>query len=184
MAKTLIVVAARDDTFAGNLSSFKGGDVVVADTSQGGHPSQAYIDTYHSHPAESYLFIQDSMRGAGNVVQPFRDRGPVVAWASFEMFFDDAEQARWVQDQYPGVPTPRAGIFGPIFYATREAMEAAEPWFPARPDSKLLAQGTERAWAYAFAAAGVPVEALYSYDMADLSSDACPPFTKTFANRQ
>lgn len=187
---TLIVVAAYDDSFAHNLETIKGGDVIVWDTSQGGHPSKAYIDAFRKHYYRSYLFLQDSLRGnVEDVVQPFRENGKdVVAWGTFDFFFDDQLQAQWVLSQYPGARVPMRGIFGPIFYATRKAMKKLEDkrMFPETPPNHLMAQGTERAWAFAFYQAGIPVGQL-SDCVTDGSSPRLFPadktFTKTFAGR-
>lgn len=187
---TLIVVAAYDNTFADNLQTLKGGDVVVMDTSQGGHPSKAFIDAFRKHYYRSYLFLQDSLKGeVDDVVRPFREEGnPVVGWGSFPMFFDDQQQADWVLRQYPGERHPRRGIFGPIFYATRKALKHLEDrgLFPDTPPNRLMAQGTERAWAFAFHRAGIPVGFL-SECITDGSSPRLFPadgtFTKTFAAR-
>lgn len=184
--ETLIVVAAFDETHKNNWSTFYGGDVAVMDTSGGGHPTGAYIEAYRTYTDYgSYLFVQDSMRARSrDCVQPFRGRGHVVAWCSFPLFFDNDEQARYVASQYPGQVLPARGIFGPVFYATRRAMRRAEPFFPAVPGTKLEAQGTERAWAFAFQAAGFPVAWLYDFNPALMENGSYPPFTKKFANRQ
>lgn len=183
---TLIVVAAYDESHKANWPGFDGGDLVVMDTSAGGHPTGAYIQAFRDYPEyDSYLFVQDSMKATlPDCVAPFRGLGPVVAWCSFALFFDDETQLRWVKDQYPDAPSPDEGIFGPVFYATREAMVAAEPFFPALPSTKLEAQGTERAWAYAFKQAGVPLNALYEFCIPPMEDGSYQPFTKAFANRQ
>lgn len=183
---TLVVVAAYDETHRDNWASFNGGDVAVMDTSAGGHPTGAFIEAFRSQPNYgSYLFVQDSMRCTSrDCVKPFVGLGPVVAWCVFPLFFDSEKQARYVRQQYPGVQEPDEGIFGPVFYATRDAMQAAEPHFPALPGTKLEAQGTERAWAFAFAAAGVTVNALYEFSIPRMEDGSYPPFAKTFANRQ
>ena len=189
-SKTLIVVAAYDDTFVDNLPTIKGGHVVRWSTAGGGHPSKAFIDAYRKHYYHSYLFLQDSLRGnVDDVVAPFRDVGAeAVAWGSFPMFFDDDYQRKWVLEQYPGRTVPRRGIFGPIFYATRKAMRKLEDrrLFPQTPPNKLMAQGTERAWAIAFDRAGISVGSL-SECITDGTSPRLFPadttFTKTFAGR-
>lgn len=184
---TLIVVAAYDQTHTANLETLHGGTVIVKDTSGGGHPTKAFIDAYREHPDHAgYLFVQDSMRGTEpDVVEMFRERErSVVAWVTFPLFFDSTEQAEWVRAQYPGHAEPMRGIFGPTFYATRAAMQAAEPFFPLAPDTKMMAQGTERAWAYCFNAAQVDVAGLHQFDPGRMSDGSFPPFQKHFANRQ
>lgn len=188
-SETLIVVAAFDDTFKDNLETLHGGDIVVMDTSKGGHPSKAFIDAYRQNYYRSYLFLQDSLRGnVEDVVEPFRGKEEVVAWGTFPMFFDDEQQGNWVLKQYPGHTMPRRGIFGPIFYATRRAMQRMESkgLFPKTPPNRLMAQGTERAWAFACDWAGIKLGTL-----GDCITDGNSPrlfpsdqtFIKTFAGR-
>jgi hypothetical protein len=189
-SETLIVVAAYDHSFDENLKTFHGGDLIRADTSEGGHPSAAYVRAFRSDPwYRSYLFLQDSLVGrVPDVVEPFRSRGSdVVAWGLFPLFFDNDLQARWVVSQYPP-PHPPFGIFGPIFFATRKAMQRLEDkrLFPETPPNRLMAQGTERAWALAFHAAGIPVDALGGCTTDGVRPNLFPEdktFTKIFAGR-
>ena len=184
---TLIVVAAVDRTFQDNIDALRAGphEVIRADTSRGGHPSAAFVRAYHQYPdEEAYLFTQDSCAPtAADVVAPFEFAdAPVVAWARFPMFFDNDYQAQWVLQQ--GFTTqPLYGIFGPIFYATREAMEAAEMYFPRTPRNRLEAQGTERAWAFTFSQVGIKPRALHEWSNGHLASGDAYPFKKTFALR-
>ena len=187
---TLIVVAAYDDTFKDNWDTFHGGHVVVWDTSGGGHPSGAFINAFRKHYYRNYLFVQDSMRGnVPDVVAPFKENGKdVVAWGTFDFFFDDPLQAQWVLNQYPGSIVPMRGIFGPAFFATRKAMKFLEDrnLFPATPPNKLMAQGTERAWPLAFQRAGIKVGTLGPCITDGISPRLFPSdqtFTKTFAGR-
>lgn len=189
-SETLIVVAAYDDSFKNNLPTFKGGDVVVWDTSSGGRETGAYINAFRKHYYSSYLFLQDSLRGlVEDVTEPFRASGEdVVAWGRFPLFFDSPEQEKWVWDQYPGRTRPRQGIFGPIFYATRKAMKRLEDknLFPKLPPNKMMAQGTERAWAFAFDRAGVTVGELGGVTTDGIRPNLFPAdqtFQKTFAGR-
>lgn len=187
---TLIVVAAYDGTFSDNFETLGGGDVVVMDTSQGGHPSKAFIDAYRRYYYRSYLFLQDSLRSnVEDCVKPFRENGSdVVAWGTFPMFFDDKHQEAWVRNQYVGERLPRRGIFGPIFYATRKALGKIERkgFLPKTPPNKLMAQGTERAWAFACQWSGVGLGSL-SECITDGQSPRLFPadetFTKVFAGR-
>lgn len=189
-SETLVVVAYVDDRFAHFRPTIKGGRLALADTSAGGHPSAAFVRAYEQHPDfHSYLFLQDSLRGTvDDVVKPFRDYSeehgyPVVAWGFFPMFFDNGEQQNWVESQYAREVRPRNGIFGPIFYATNDAMRQAKPFFPRSPENRLQAQGTERAWAYTFEAAGVPFGALGAWSNEGMASGNYPVFQKVFANR-
>jgi hypothetical protein len=185
-SETLIVVAAVNDDYKENLPTYTGGDLLVQDTSAGGHPTGAYIKAFHEWPEyESYLFIQDSMRGiVDDVTAAFREHGSdVVAWGLFEMGWDGPDQMRWVLRQYPARVKPTHGIFGPVFYATRGAMEKAERWFPDIPSNRLEAQGTERAWAYTFAAANIEVGSLGDWSNELMAHGPYPVFRKVFALR-
>jgi hypothetical protein len=184
---TLIVVAAVDRRFQDNIDALRCGphEVIRADTSRGGHPSAAFVRAYHQYPdEEAYLFTQDSCAPtAADVVAPFEfAQADVVGWARFPMFFDNDYQAEWVRNQGYTVQ-PLWGIFGPIFYATRDAMERTEMWFPRTPRNRLEAQGTERAWAFAFMQAGIKPMFLHEWSNQHLSSGEAYPFKKTFALR-
>jgi hypothetical protein len=184
--RTLIVVAAVNNAFRDNIPTYKGGEVVVINTSEGGYATGAYIDAYHDYPDyHSYLFIHDSMRGvAPDVVREFRENGAdVVAWGIFPMSWDSSDQRQRVVNQYPDVAVPLWGIFGPTFYATREAMEKAEPFFPRIPRNRMDFQGTERAWAFCFEAAGIPVASLGIWNNTLMSDGPYPVFRKTFGGR-
>ncbi len=102
------------------------------------------------------------------------------------LFFDSVEQQVWVESQFP-LGRPPYGIFGPVFYATRDAMRRAEPFFPATPADKLEAQGTARASAYTFMHAKVPVGTLGGMTTDGVRPNLFPEnktFLKTFGNRQ
>lgn len=188
--ETLIVVASYDDRYKENVDSFKGGDVVVWSTADGGYTTGAFKAAFNKHYYRSYLFVQDSIRAnVDDCVAPFRENGKdVVAWGTFPLFFDDPYQEKWVLEQYPGQFHPKKGIFGPIFYATRRAITklSDKRLLPATPPNKLMEQGTERAWAYACLRAGLNLGSL-----GDCITDGVSPrlfpsdqtFTKTFAGR-
>lgn len=162
--RTLIVSATYDDAFPEWYERLPEPKVRVS-TKDGGHPSQAFIRAYRfdKQRHHSYLFLQDSLEPlVDDVVAPFRAPGePVVAWGFFPLFFDNPEQQEKVLRQYPG-PLPPYGIFGPIFYAERKALQRLDKlgMFPRTPENKMDAQGTERAWACAFYQAGVAMTAL------------------------
>lgn len=189
---TLVVVAAVDNRFDDNvrmLDDRAGKCFLRADTSMGGHPSAAFIRAYHRYDHDAYLFLQDSLYPlVSDYIQPFAGMAEatgagVVGWARFPLpMFDGEWQKQWVEDQYPPEVRPQWGIFGPIFYAKRKAMEDAELWFPRTPRSRLEAQGTERAWAYCFEAAHVPVAFLGDWSN-DRLKNFDPIFRKTFAGR-
>lgn len=172
----LIVVAAHGPDFAAQCVASLPPDAarLVVDTGSGsvpdadvvlpgGHPTAAYRWAYENAPADHYLFIQDCMTAL--VPDPrgwFRDQlpaeGGAVAWGLFGMAFDTPGQQQWVQDQYPG-PVPALGIMGPVFYTSRASLDVldAAGLLPAIPADRMQAQGTERAWAFAYDRAGLPV---------------------------
>lgn len=172
----LVVVAAHGPDFAAQCVASLPADVarLVVDTGSGavpdadlvlpgGHPTAAYRWAYEHMPAEHYLFIQDSMTAVvDDPVKWFRDQlpaeGGAVAWGLFGMAFDTPGQREWVHNQYPG-PIPELGIMGPIFYTPRTSLDilADAGLLPAIPADRMQAQGTERAWAFAYARAGLPV---------------------------
>jgi hypothetical protein len=163
----LVVVAAHGPDFVQQcVDSLTGVEHIVVDTDEvhpGGHPTGAYRWVYEHVHADRYLFIQDCMTAL--VPDPcawFRDQlpaeGGAVAWGKFPIAFDTPSQQQWVQDQYPG-QTVDFGMLGPIFYTPRSSLDvlAEKGLLPAVPNGRMQAQGTERAWVYAYAAAGLPV---------------------------
>ncbi len=189
-SRDIVVVAAFDNTYIDSCLESLGDryQVVVMDTSSGGHPSGAYVRAYREHPADNYLFIQDSMRAiTDDVMAPFREKMPelgAVAWGHFGLFFDTQEQAEWVDSQY-SCPMPEYGIFGPVFYTNRASMELLDSkgLFPKTPENKLQAQGTERAWAFAFKQADLPVESLGFWDKGRMERGEHQPFSKVWGGR-
>ncbi len=183
---TLIVSATYDDSHRDWYDLLPEPKVRVS-TAAGGHPSKALIDTFRFGPKyHSYLLLQDTLEPVADVVAPFRDKGaPVVAWARFPLFFDTSLQKEEVERQYPYV-FPSYGIFGPVFYAEHKVLSRLDRMgrFPAHPADKMAAQGTERAWAYAFALLGVPVAHLWDWSNEFLASGDALPFRKVFGARQ
>lgn len=198
MAADLIVVAAHGPAHIGacvaslgdarrlvvdtGSGTVPGADVVLA----GGHPTGAYLHAYRHHHADGYLFIQDSMTAVvDDVLTPFRDQMPhlgAVAWGLFGLAWDSPQQRQWVSDHYQGAP-PARGIFGPVFYTSRASLDllAARHLLPAVPANKIEAQGTERAWAWAFHNAGLAVIGP-PWDK-EAMERGFGPFRKVFAGR-
>ncbi|HEX6970003.1 MAG TPA: hypothetical protein VF174_14510 [Micromonosporaceae bacterium] len=166
--ETLIVVAAHGTQYVEQcLQSLDGHRVMVVETGESGpvpgrHPTGAYLWAVGQYPADRYLFIQDSMTClTADPVGWFEQQWPgsgAVAWGRFPMQWDGPRQEQWVRAQYPGVETSH-GIMGPIFYTDRASLNllAERGLLPAIPTDRIEAQGTERAWAYAYTAAGLPV---------------------------
>lgn len=189
---TLIVSATYDDRHRDWYDLLPEPKVRVS-TAMGGHPSKALIDTLRFGPRhDAYLLLQDTLEPlVEDVVAPFaalaeKERTSAVGWASFGLFFDTPEQQEWVKSQYPNMHDPEHGIFGPIFWATRKTLERLDRFhrLPKAPETKLEAQGTERAWAYAFAAMGIKPAFLHPWSNEFLASGDALPFRKVFAGRQ
>lgn len=158
-----------------------------------GYDTGAYLWTYHMLEARNYLFLQDScVPIVPDVVEPFRSRMPrdqmgAVAWVRFPgRLWDSAEQRTAMQFIFDA-PEPAFGVFGPIFYTSRKALNvlAEKGLLPPYPISKLMAQGMERGWAMAFEKAGMPVNYIYpklagTFD--DYNMNMMPPFNKTFGS--
>src|SRR6187399_1825234 len=130
---TLVVSATYDDSYPEWYLGLPDPKIRWS-TAEGGHPSQAFVRAYRAdyQRHRAYLFLQDSLEPLfDNVTAPFEDaaveqRVPVVAWARFPLFFDTPDQRALVEQQYPNQPAPDYGIFGPIFWAERRAMEKLE----------------------------------------------------------
>lgn len=195
---TLIVSATYDDSYREWYDMLPEPKIRVS-TADGGHPSGAFVNAFRfdRQKHHSYLFLQDSLeptypapaslfRMEADAAAMQGKHYPVVGWARFPMFFDTPEQQAKVVNQYPYVPKPEYGIFGPILWVERKVMERLDKFgrFPATPENKMDAQGTERAWAYAFAAVGAPITFLHDWDNDFLASGQAAPFRKVFAGRQ
>lgn len=190
--EAVTVVAYNGGAFLGPCLASIPGRVVAVDTGHEGprpgqHPTGAYLWAYETVKADAYLFIQDSMTAViPDPVGWFTDRCPdggVAAWALFPMQWDGTEQEEWVRGQYPDAD-PKCGIFGPIFYAPRAALDslAERGLLPKAPTNRIEAQATERSWSFAFAAAGIPVVGPI-WDRPAMENSGLGPFRKTWAAR-
>jgi len=155
---------------------------------RGGHPTGAYLWAVQQYATyDRFLFLQDSTTALEDPLPWFREQWPgggAVAWQRFEMQWDNDEQRHAVEGRYPGV-NPSHGIFGPIFYTDRASLDllAAKKLLPDVPADRMSAQGSERAWAYALASAGLPVAGPQWNPSALLAGQAIGPLRKTFAGR-
>lgn len=201
--KELIVVAAHGPDFAQQCveSLPVTAEVLVVDTGSyvvpnadvqlnGGHPTAAYRWAYENTDADRFLFIQDSMTAVvADPVSWFRDAfsaggdAGAAAWGLFGLAFDTPDQQAWVEQQYPGATPPTVGIMGPIFYTSRDSLDvlSGANLLPRIPQTRLQAQGTERAWAYAFHCAGLPLLGVgWDYGQMQIGFG---PFKKVWAGR-
>lgn len=190
---TLIVSASYDGSYPEWFERLPDPKVRM-DTSEGGYQSRAYVNAFHFDRMRhhSYLFVQDSMEPVFPApVSLFRAEAeirntPVVGWARFPLFFDSPEQELRVTQQYPWVKPPEFGIFGPVFYVERKVLETLNRLgrFPKTAENKMDANGTERAWAFAFEAIGVKPAFLHDWSEEFLASGDAAPFRKVYAGRQ
>lgn len=159
----------------------------------GGWPTGALLWAYktfgHSHDA--FLLIQDSMFAVDDPLEWFKeewernfdDEWGCVAWQRFPLQWDRDEQRQAVEKRYTSRPS--YGIFGPVFYTTHEVLTDLERMdlLPEIPRNRLESCASERAWAYAFEQAKIPVVGP-GWDVAAMTSEeGFGPFRKTFANR-
>lgn len=155
-----------------------------------GYSHGAFMWAYNNRPAQNYLFLQDSMVAlVDDVVKPFQELMPekgAVAWAKFGWVYDGYMQREWVESQY-GNTHPPQGIFGPIFYTSHRTLNSLKNrgLLPKKPTNKEEAQGSERAWAFAFHNANFPIESVCGmWDKGSMSNGTFPIFQKTFADRR
>lgn len=163
----------------------------VARSPYRGYDSGAYIYAYCNYSSADYFFMQDSVRPKRKGwLKEFEDRATYrvgcVPWLTFQMQWDCQEQVDWVRQTFGTDQWPPFGIFGPIFYATREALQSLDDrgYLESIPTTKLEQQAMERGWPTAFILSGYavrPVEALF--DERKLRSDAYADLTKQFAVR-
>lgn len=185
MLEDIVVIARHGDDYIDKCIESLNAPYIVIDTKDN-HPTGAYLEAYRTVPADNYLFIQDSMICDGDPLESFRPRLTglgAVAWMSFPYVYDNETQMDWVEKKY--TEQPGFGIFGPIFYTSRQTLAFLElqNLLPDLPTNKLEAQGTERAWACAFFMAGLPMDFLYDWNPGKAADGSYPPFKKTFAGR-
>lgn len=188
---TAIVVAAYDDRFIDACLRSLGDKypVIVVDTSKGGHPTGAYINTFQNFDHENYLFIQDSMISlVDDCVEPFAKLMPergAVAWCVFKQGFDTAAQEDWARTFYKG-EYPGIGIFGPVFYTNATTLRELQKrnLLPPIPRNKAEAQTTERMWAWSLYEANMKLASVGGiWDNTKMIDGSYPVFKKTFAGR-
>lgn len=190
MLEDLVVVAKYNNDHIEECLRSLGNtyQVKVIDTSGGGYSSGAYIRAFYDYPAKNYFFMQDSMTALQpDYLEPFKQKMPAlgcVAWGTFGFGYDDSRQRAWVESQYSG-SQPEYGIFGPVFFTNYQSLNllAKKGLLPLIPDNKLEAQGTERAWAWAFKQAGLPIETIRYWDKGSMQHGTYPIFRKVFAGR-
>jgi hypothetical protein len=132
---------------------------------EGGYCIAAYEHAYRKFRYPHYLFLHDSMQMKENCLHACRTSGKdVVSWLGFNMDYGEAEKD--YLSQYGLDDLPARAIFGPIFYASRQAMEKIDygNLFPRHPKNRTELCASERAYAIAFHRAGIEIGNLEEYD--------------------
>lgn len=137
------------------------------------------------HGFDKFLIMQDSMTAIMDPLPWFRDQwlgAGCVAWQRFPMDWDTKDQADSVTSHYTS--RPAYGIVGPVMYTSRESLDLLEKLnlLPDTPSSRITSCATERAWAFAFEEAGLPVVGP-GWDVLAMTTTGVGPFKKVWANR-
>jgi len=156
-----------------------------------GYACGAKLWAYWKHPANNYLFLQDSLEVIEqDFLEQFKEkfsyagRG-AAAWTSFDFEFDPGLQEQAMRYMY-GDFIPKYGIFGPIFYTSRDTLEFIDRQngLPAYPVHAHQSQGLERGWAMIFEKYGLPVEFIHNLPNVTLTASGLfGPFRKSFLKR-
>jgi hypothetical protein len=189
--RELIVVACHGDDWVGQCKESLQGHVFDADVvyayAPDRWPTGAFLETVAMSAAfyDRFLLMQDSMTALMDPLPWFRDQWPgsgAVGWQLFPMQWDSHEQQQMVEDRYTSRPSH--GICGPVFYTDRESLDRLNELdlTPAVPSNRLESCGSERAWAYAFAQAGMPVVGP-DWSPYEHNTTGVGPFRKAWANR-
>lgn len=145
----------------------------------GGYCVGAYEHAYRLQPKfDGYLFLHDSMRAkVSDVVERFERAAQareldVVSWLGFPMDFDGGPQEAFLREHYGDLgDAPATAIFGPMFYAPREALEKLDAYgFPPHPKNRDELCALERGYAIAFHRAGCRIGYLEEYDNARIDA--------------
>ena len=170
-------------------------NVVYLSTPYKGYDTGAYLWAYWMVNAESYLFLQDSVSPReADYFEQFAAKMPgklgAVGWSSFDLtVWDSGQQCEAVQFMYGASDRwPKKGIFGPIFYTTRDSLKALDDssLLPAYPVHKLGQQAMERAWPILFHRAGMNVNFLVDENLPNgdrMARGQYPALTKVFRQR-
>jgi hypothetical protein len=174
----------------------------VTETPMKGYAQGAYLWAYWNYFATHYLFLQDSLVAiVEDVLKPFQEKtlthctktselGQIergaIGWASFNFEFDPGLQEAAMRYMY-GNDIPQYGIFGPIFYTSRDTLRDLEAagCLPSYPVHAHHAQGLERAWAMVFKRLGYPVAFIHNLPNVTLTASGLyTPFRKVFLKRK
>lgn len=152
-----------------------------------GYDTGAFLFAFWNMPkVKRFLFVQDSLIPKDETfADPFFSyEGPVLAWVGFPGDWWDSYAQQQAARYAMGEVTVDRCIFGPIFMATREALEtlARKSLLPGIPNHKEAAQGKEREWAMAFARADIPVAYMHEFDTDKMELGLYESFSKQWTN--
>jgi len=155
-----------------------------------GYDTGAFLFAFWNMPrVKRFLFVQDSLIPKDETFADpfFAFDGPVLAWVGFPSdWWDTFGQQQAARYAYPDSSPPKC-IFGPVFMATREALDtlARKSLLPGIPNHKEAAQGKEREWAMAFQAANLPVQFIHDeFDSEKMNLGLYKCFSKEWAGRK
>jgi hypothetical protein len=141
--------------------------LAVDETPWAGYDTGAYLWAYWNHAAEEFLFMHDSceITGPGWYEQFYvvhQETGAlVVPWCTFSPYLLGVVpvERECIVSTYGLYEEPGYGFFGPIFWATRTALDriAAAGYMHFVPSTKVQAQACERFWALYCSRLRIPV---------------------------
>jgi glycosyltransferase involved in cell wall biosynthesis len=134
-------------------------------TKKPGFAIGAYILAYEKYPRDEYFFIHDSMTIKGSL-DDFR-KNDVTGWLRFPFSHGADEYRPYIDaETKDSVSLPQWGIFGPIFYAKRKALDKLRQNknFCDYPETKQHLCAMERVLPIQFMKAGVTVKYIDDYD--------------------
>jgi len=143
-------------------------DVLVDKTDVAGFGLGGYILAYDKYPSDEYFFMHDSMVVKDpDFIEKFREKGDVVGWLKFPFSEQHDDYINYLTADYGDYSdAPEFGIFGPIFYAKKEALDAVRElgYFKEYPTDKQHLCAQERGMAIAFKRAGYDMKFIETYD--------------------
>lgn len=193
MVEDLVVIASHGEKHIDKCRESLGDNYpvkVVTSDDTDGYTTGKYLHAYRNFPAKYYFFMQDSMEALQkDFLEPFKrempDRG-AVAWALFPMMWDSLVQMQSGYKLYSSA-MPSHGIFGPIFYISRESLDELDKkhLLPPIPQDKIEAQASERYWAWALQEAGMPIVGTeWRFDTKAMESGEYGIFKKFWQDRK
>ena len=156
----IVDTGSTDPVFISYLSTLS--NYIVTKTPYSGYDTGAYVWAYQNYKSDEYIFMHDSLEILTNDwLEAFRYyKCDVCYYASFPIQFDeDAQKNRLIDIGIYNQDAPY-GIFGPIFYANRNAMDKVAARFDLKsviPTTKLDQMGMERGWSMMFETVGARI---------------------------